>query len=74
MTSGALLSKLASPIRSATDILNVYVSIVTLAREVTSRMTIETTRMLENRNDGDKEFTRPGVVALNRAARCLGWK
>ena len=74
MTGGALLSKLAFPIRSATDILNVYVSIVTLARKVTSRMTIETTRMLENRNDGDKEFTCPRVVVLKRAARCLGWK
>lgn len=72
MTGGALLSKLAFTIRSPPDILNVYVSIVTLAREVTGRMTIETTRMLENRNDGDEEFTCPGVITLNRAAGCMG--
>src|SRR6266576_405785 len=70
MTSVALLSKLAFPIRSATYILNVYVSIITLARKVASRMTIKTTRMLENRNDGDEEFTRPGLITLNRAANC----
>ena len=74
MTGGALLSKLAFTIRSAPDILNVYASIVTLARKVTSRMAIETTRMLENRNDGDEEFTCPGVIALNRAACCLELK
>ena len=51
MTGGALLSKPASTIRSPPDILNVYAAIVTLARKGTSRMAIETTRMLENGND-----------------------
>ena len=66
MTSVALLSKLAFPIRSATYILNVYMSIITLARKVASRMAIETTRMLENRNYRDEEFTRPVVITLRR--------
>jgi hypothetical protein len=74
MTGDALLSKLALTIRSPPDILNVYASIITLTRKVTSRVAIETTRMLENGNDGDEELARPGVIALNRAAGCLGWK
>jgi len=72
MAGNALLSKLAFTIRSPPDVLNVYASIITLARKVTSRMAIETTRMLENRNDRDEEFTCPGIIALNRAARCMG--
>src|SRR5437879_1046789 len=72
MAGNALLSKLSFTVRSPPDILNVYAAIVTLARKITSRMAIKTTRMLENRNDGDEEFTCPGVIALNRAACCLG--
>ena len=72
MAGNALLSKLAFTIRPPPDILNVYPSFITLTRKVTSRMAIETTRMLENRNDRDEEFTCPRVIALNRAAGCLG--
>lgn len=74
MTGSTLLSKLAFSIWSTLDVLNVYVSIVTLAWKVTRRMAIETTRVFENRNDGDEEFACACVVFLKRAASCLRWQ
>src|SRR6185436_13486634 len=71
MTRGALLAKLPFTVRSAPNVLNVYASIIALPREVTRRVTIETSRMFEHRNDRDEEITGARVVALDRAAGCL---
>ena len=66
MACAALLTIFSIPVNSPLYVLDVNVSIVTLTREVASRMTIEATRMLEDGNHCEESLASASVVALDR--------
>jgi hypothetical protein len=51
MASAALLAKLSMAIGPAFHILNMGTTVVALPRKITGRMTVETARMFQYRND-----------------------
>jgi hypothetical protein len=65
MTCAALLAILPVSVNSPFYVLDVNMPVVTLARVVARRMTIETTRMLEDGNHCEEGFASASVVALD---------